>query len=65
MSEPMYNLSDEEKKKLWDEVCEEFPDDQTMLEVHYVRLLHYEQTRRLPAKEKIQFFTRSKQKFSA
>lgn len=61
----MYELSDEEKKKLWDQVCEEFPDDVVMQQVHYVRLLHYEQTRLLPVKEKIRFFGRSKEKLGA
>lgn len=60
----MYKLSDDEKKRLWDQVCEEFPDDQTMQEVHYVRLLHYEQTRHLSPKERLAFF-RSKEKLNA
>lgn len=60
----MYKLSDDEKKKLWEQVQEEFPEDQTMQEVHYVRLLHYEQTRRLSPKERLAFF-HSKEKLNA
>lgn len=52
----MRDLSDREKKLIWDEVREEFPDDETMQEVHYVRLLHFYQTKGLSPAERIQFF---------
>jgi hypothetical protein len=39
----------------WKEVLEEFPDDVTMQEVHYVRL-HY-QTKDMTPKEHIRFFS--------
>ena len=55
----MRELTDEEKGRLWDEVREEFPDDDTMQQVHYVRLLHHCQTRGLSVAEHIHFFADS------
>jgi hypothetical protein len=49
-------LTESEKERLWEEVIKEFPDDEMMQEIHYVRLLHYHQTEKLSRKERIQFY---------
>ena len=61
----MHKFTDEEKQALWDEVIREFPDDDTMQQVHYVRLLHYHQTKNLTADEKIQFYASAEERKSA
>ncbi len=48
-------ITEEEKKMIWKEILAEFPGDKTMQEVHYVRLLHYYQTRDMTPKERISF----------
>jgi hypothetical protein len=53
----MRQFTDEEKKMIWKEILEEFPDDVTMQEVHYVRLLHYYQTKDMTPRERIVFFS--------
>lgn len=55
----MKELIQVEKDRLWDEVRKEFPGDEMMQEVHYVRLLHYHQSRDLPPRERIDFYARS------
>jgi hypothetical protein len=53
----MRQITEEEKKMIWKEVLEEFPDDITMQEVHYVHLLHYYQTKGMTSKERINFYS--------
>jgi len=53
----VHPITDEEKKAIWMEILEEFPEDATMQEVHYVRLLHYYQTKGMTSKERIKFFS--------
>ena len=54
----MVILTDEVKKQLWEEVREEFPDDEMMQQIHYVRLLHYYQTRNMSSQERVNFFNK-------
>jgi len=49
-------LTAEVKKRLWEEVQKEFPDDEMMQEVHYVRLVHYYLTETLSTEERLRFF---------
>jgi len=35
----MKKLTDADKKEIWEEVRKEFPNDEMMQEIHYVRLL--------------------------
>lgn len=50
----MRKLTDAEKKQIWEEVRREFPDDEMMQQIHYVRLLHYRQTEGFSSQERIQ-----------
>jgi hypothetical protein len=52
----MTELTDIEKQQLLEEVRQEFPDDEVMQQVHYVRLLHHSQTRDLSSQERVRFF---------
>jgi hypothetical protein len=52
----MKDLTEAEKQQLADEVRREFPDDEVMQQVHYVRLLHHAQTRGFSPEERVRFF---------
>lgn len=52
----MRKLTEEEKKHLWEEVQIEFPDDETMQEVHFVRFMHHHMTKNLSLKERFRFY---------
>lgn len=56
----MSKLTKEEINRLWDEVKVEFPHDEMMQELHFVRLVHYYQTKNLTPEERVQFFAQSK-----
>ncbi len=58
----MKQLTDIEKEKLWEEIRKDFPDDEMMQQVHYVRLLHHRQTEGLSSVERIKFFEHYKAK---
>ena len=49
----MTELTEIEKKRLWEEVREEFPDDEVMQQVHFVRLIHHLQMEALSVQERI------------
>ncbi len=55
----MRKLTQDEKACVWDEVRAEFPNDEMMQEVHYVRLLHYYQSHDVPLRERIDFYASS------
>lgn len=52
----MDKITEEQKKQLWEEVKEDFPDDGMMQDIHYVRLLHYHLTKNLSHEEEIEFY---------
>lgn len=52
----MRDLAESEKEKLLEEVRLEFPDDEVMQQIHYVRLIHQLQTRGMSADERIRFY---------
>ena len=56
----MRQLTKSEKEQLSKEVRKEFPDDEMMQEIHYVRLLHHFLTKELSTQERIRFFSSSK-----
>jgi len=52
----MREITEEEKKQIWKEVKEEFPDDEMMQEIHYTRMKLYLLTKDLSIEERIIFF---------
>ena len=60
----MRELSANERKKLWEEVRKEFPDDEMMQQIHYVRLIHHCQTKDLSPQKVVQFFENSYKKIT-
>lgn len=58
----MRELTEVEKEQLWEEVLTEFPEDEMMQQIHYIRLLHYYQTKDLSSQELIRFFGGSEKK---
>ena len=61
----MRDLTDTQKRRLWEEVQRDFPGDDTMQQVHYVRLLHYHRTRGLSEEEYVRFFRRARRRSRA
>jgi hypothetical protein len=49
-------LTESEKQKLLEEVRREFPDDEMMQQVHYVRLMHHLQMKDMSAEERVRFY---------
>lgn len=52
-------LTKDTRDRLWKEVREEFPQDEMMQEVHFVRLVHFLQTKDLTPEERVKFFEQS------
>ena len=52
----MATLTSNDKERLLEEARREFPGDEMMQNIHYVRLLHYYQIEGLSSEERIQFF---------
>jgi hypothetical protein len=50
-------LTQAEKRKLWEQVREEFPDDDVMQQVHFVRLVHHLQMQDLTVRERIEWLS--------
>jgi len=53
----MNKLTEKEKNRLWKEVQEDFPDDDMMQEIHYVRLMHHYLTKNLSQEERFRFYS--------
>ena len=49
-----------EKARMWEKVRKEFPGDEMMQELHFVRLLHQRQTDGFSTRQLIQFYARAK-----
>ena len=52
----MRELTDAERERIWGDVQREFPEDEMMQQIHYVRQVHYLQSKGLSLQERIQFF---------
>jgi len=48
-------LTEAERQSLWTEAQIEFPDDEMMQEVHFVRALHAAQLRDFSAEERVEY----------
>ena len=53
-------VTEEEKKRLWEEAERDFPDDEMMRDIHYVRLLHQRQTKGMSVRERMEFYNAPK-----
>jgi hypothetical protein len=49
-------LTEAERRALWTEVRAEFPDDEMMQEVHFVRALHAAQLRDFTRRQRVEHF---------
>lgn len=54
----MKTLSEEDERRIWEEVEREFPNDPMMRELHFVRLRRYYELEGLPLEERIRQFVR-------
>ncbi|MCP4685458.1 MAG: hypothetical protein GY867_08410 [bacterium] len=55
----MIELSDADRRQIWKEVAQEFPDDRTMQEVHYARYLRLRELADLPLRERLRNYLRT------
>jgi hypothetical protein len=52
------DVTEAEREALWAEVRAEFPDDQMMQEVHFVRALHAAQLRNFTEEQRVEYLNR-------
>ena len=60
----MRKVTQAEQEKIWEDVRKEFPNDEMMQEIHFIRQVHYLQTKDSSMKERLRFFESSIQKTS-
>ena len=60
----MGEVTPSEKEKIWKEVRKEFPNDEMMQELHFVRQVHYLQTKEMSLDERLHFYSGERQKTS-
>ena len=60
----MGEVTPSEKEKIWEEVRKEFPNDEMMQELHFVRQVHYLQTKEMSLDERLRFYSGERQKTS-
>ena len=60
----MRKVTQAEQEKIWEDVRKEFPNDDMMQEIHFIRQVHYLQTKDSSMKERLRFFESSIQKTS-
>ena len=53
-----------EKDKIWEEVRKEFPNDEMMQELHFIRQVHYQQTKDMSLDERLRFYGGERRKTS-
>ena len=51
----MGEVTPSEREKIWEEVRKEFPNDEMMQELHFVRQVHYQQTKEMSLGERLRF----------
>lgn len=52
----MGEITHSEKDKIWEEVRKEFPNDEMMQELHFIRQVHYQQTKDMSLDERLRFY---------
>ena len=60
----MRKVTQAEQDKIWEDVRQEFPNDEMMQEIHFIRQVHYLQTKDLSMEERLRFFESSIQNTS-
>ena len=60
----MRELTHVEKEKIREDVRKEFPNDEMMQEIHFIRQVHYYQTKDSSLEERLRFFEGSNRKTS-
>ena len=60
----MRKVTQADQEKIWEDVRKEFPNDEMMQEIHFIRQVHYLQTKDSSIEERLCFFERSIQKTS-
>ena len=59
----MRKVTQAERDKIWEDVRKEFPNDEMMQEIHFIRQVHYLQTKDLSMEERLRFFESSIQQW--
>ena len=52
----MGEIAPSEKDKIWEEVRKEFANDEMMQELHFIRQVHYQQTKDMSLDERLRFY---------
>ena len=60
----MRKVTQAEQEKIWEDVRKEFPNDEMMQEIYFIRQVHYLQTKDLSMEKRLRFFESSIQKTS-
>ena len=60
----MVEVTQVQKEKIWEEVRKEFPNDEMMQELHFVRHVHYQQTKDMSLDERLRFYGGERRKTS-
>ena len=60
----MRKVTQAEQNNIWEDVRKEFPNDEMMQEIHFIRQVHYLQTKDSSMEERIRFFESSTPKTS-
>ena len=60
----MRKVTQAERERIWEDVRKEFPNDEMMQEIHFIRQVHYLQTKDSSMEERLRFFESSIQKTS-
>ena len=58
----MIKITERQKARIRTQVRKEFPGDEMMQEIHYIRGIHYLQTKDLSPAEQIRFYQRYKKR---
>ena len=60
----MGEVTPSEKDKIWEEVRKEFPDDEMMQELYFIRQVHYQQTKDMSLDDRLRFYGGERRKTS-